>query len=135
MSSARSRRGGMAIGHDLQTVEEVLAELTRGDGLLEVLVGGGDDAHVDADQFRAADHPEGAVLEHAQEVALALGGEVADFVQEERAAVGQLKPAGLVGDRAGEGAFDVAEQFGFEQLLGQGGAIDGDERLVPRARS
>ena len=87
-------------GHDLQPVKQVLAELARRHRLLQLLVGGGDDAHVDADQFGAADHAERAVLQHAQQVALALGREVADLVQEQRAAVGQLEAARLVGDRA-----------------------------------
>ena len=40
------------------------------------------------------------------------------------------KRPGLLRGGAGERAFDVAEQFGFEQLFGKGGAVDGDERFV-----
>jgi hypothetical protein len=35
-----------------------------------------------------------------------------------------LKAAGLGGDGARKGAFDMAEQLGFQQLLRQRGAID-----------
>ena len=40
----------------------------------------------------------------------------------------------LIAHGAGEGPLRVAEQFAGEQLLGQGRAIDDDERL-PAARS
>ena len=46
MSSRRSRSGGHADGDDVEAEVEVLAEVAPLDGLLEVLVGGGDDAHV-----------------------------------------------------------------------------------------
>ena len=36
-------------------------------------------------------------------------------------------------DRAGERALLVAEQFGLEQILGNGGAVDGDEAAGPAA--
>ena len=37
-------------------------------------------------------------------------------------------------DRAGEGAVLVAEQLGFEQVLRDGGAVDGDELALAAAR-
>ena len=39
----------------------------------------------------------------------------------------------LLRDGAGERAFLVAEQLAFEQIFGQGGAVDGDARLVRAA--
>ena len=54
----------------------------------------------------------------------------ADFVQEERAAVGGLEAAFALGMRAGEGAFFVPEQFAFQKRLRDGAAIDGDKRPV-----
>ena len=45
-----------------------------------------------------------------------------------RAGVGGLEPAGPVVDGAGERPFDVAEQLGFEEALGQGPAVDPDVR-------
>ena len=42
---------------------------------------------------------------------------------------GQRHLAQLVGRRAGEGAFDVAEEFAFQQLAGQAGTTDGDEGI------
>ena len=78
----------------------------------------------------AADHAEGAVFQHAQQVALPFGRKVADFVQEQSAAIGQLEAAGLVGHRAREGALGMAEKLGFQQVFGQGRAVDGDKGAV-----
>ena len=68
----------------------------------------------------------------AQQLGLQAGVHLADFVEQQGAAVGLLELADAAGDGAGEGALLVAEQFGFQQVLGDGGAVDGDERLVAR---
>ena len=52
--------------HDVQPVEEILAEAPGGDLGFEVLVGRRDDAHVDLDRLLAADALELALLQHAQ---------------------------------------------------------------------
>src|SRR6266540_6277949 len=114
----------------LQPVEEVLAELTLGDQLLEVLVGRGDDADVDVDGFDAADALDPALLERAQDLHLHAERHVADLVEEERASLGQLEAAGPRPDGAREGAALVPEQLGFEQTLGNRGGVDGDQRAV-----
>ena len=46
--------------------------------------------------------------------------QLADLVEEHRAAVGRLEQAGLAPDRAGEGAALVAEQLALEQRLATG---------------
>ena len=61
------------------------------------------------------------------------GEQVADLVEEEGAAVGQLEAALLAAGRAGEGALLVAEQLGLEQGLGERRAVHRDERPA-RAR-
>jgi hypothetical protein len=69
-------------------------------------------------------------LDHPQQLDLEIRGKVADLVEEDRAAVGPLEPAELALDGPGEGPLLVAEQLAFEQGLGQGRAVDLDERLV-----
>ena len=60
---------------------------------------------------------------------------LADLVEEEGAAARQLEVAPTRLGRPGERAPAVAEELGLEQLLGDRGAIDGDERLLaPRTR-
>ena len=52
-----------------------------------------------------------ALLEHAEELHLHRGRDVADLVEEERALVRLFEPALTIADGAGEGAADVAEEF------------------------
>ena len=108
---------------------EILAEAPFAHALLEVLVRGGDHAHIDLDLLVAADAIEGAIREHAQEPRLQLGGHVADFIQEERAAFGLLEAPAALLLRAGEGAALVAEELGLEQVLRHRRGIDGDKGL------
>ena len=104
MSSWRWRSGGTSIGMTFEAVEEILAEAALGDLLLEVLVRGGEHADVDADGLLAAHALEGLLLQDAQHLGLGLEAHVADLVEEERAAVGELELAAPPRDRAGEGA-------------------------------
>jgi hypothetical protein len=78
----------------------------------------------------AADPVELAVGQDAQQAGLEFRRHVADFVEKQRAAVGLLEAPPARGGGAGEGAALVAEQFGFEQVLGDGGRVEGDEGLV-----
>ena len=64
------------------------------------------------------------------EAGLGLEAHVADLVQEERSAVGQEELALLVLDGVGRVALEVAEELAFDQLVGEGGAVDLDEALV-----
>ena len=93
-------------------------------------MGGGDDAHVAADRAIAADALERALLQDAQQLDLHLHRHVADFVEEQRAALGKLEAPDPRGERAGEGALLVAEQLAFEQVRRNGAAVDGHERGV-----
>ena len=100
MSSNRSRSGGHLDRHDVQPVEQVLPEPSLGDLGFEILVGGGEHPHVHLDRLRAADAGDDAFLEHPQQLGLRGKRHVADFVEEERAAVGLLELAGAVGEGA-----------------------------------
>ena len=57
-------------------------------------------------------------------------GEFADFIEENRAAVGQLKAAFAFVGGPGEGSLFVPEEFAFDEVLGQGGAVELDEGAV-----
>ncbi len=72
---------------DVEPVVEVLAELAALDRRLEILVGRGEEAHVDAERVLAADRAHALVLQHAQELHLQRERQLADLVEEERAAV------------------------------------------------
>jgi hypothetical protein len=74
-------------------------------------------------------------LQHAQELHLQRRRQIADLVEEDRAAIGGFEPSALGVDRAGEGAFLMPEQLGLDQGLDEGATIDGNERAgATRAR-
>ena len=77
---------------------------------------------------RGADRLDFAGFEEAEEERLHAQAHLADFVEEEGAAVGHLQLAAFVAVGAGEAALDVSEELRFEERLGQAGAVDGDER-------
>src|SRR5215471_8835640 len=96
---------------DVQPIVEVVAEALAVDHLQQVPVGRRDDAHVDFDRPRAAEALELLLLEHPQQFRLELESNLADFIEEESAAIRHLEPAHLLADRPREGAALVAEQL------------------------
>ena len=69
-----------------QPVEQILAELAFAHALLEIGVGRRDDAHVDPLRPGLADRHDLALLEEPQQLRLHVERQVADFVEEQRAA-------------------------------------------------
>ncbi|KAF5033894.1 hypothetical protein DSECCO2_601920 [anaerobic digester metagenome] len=106
-----------------QPVEQVLAEhaVCRHDR--EVAVGRGHEPEIALQLVFGTHRPEAAVLEHAQKRLLYALGQLADLVEKERAAVGQLEQPVAVAVRVGERAFDVAKQHAFDQRFRQRGAV------------
>ena len=112
----------------VEAVIEVLAEPAGRHLLLQVAVGGDDDAHVHADRLLAADPLQFVLLEHAQQLGLHGRRGLADLVEEQGAAVGLDEAALAAAVGAGEGAPLVAEQLGFEQGFGERGTVHLDKR-------
>jgi hypothetical protein len=90
-------------------VVEVLAKPALVDHRAQVAVGRRDPPDIDLERAAAADALEPALLQDAQQLGLQLGLELADLVEEERAAVRQLEPPALALGGAGERALLVAE--------------------------
>jgi hypothetical protein len=111
-----------------ESIEEVFAEPAGAEMPLEVPIGGGNESDIHFDLARAAEPPETATLEDVEQLGLQLGDQVADFVEEDGAGVGQLeKPAfGLAIVR--EGTFFVSEDLGMEKTRAEACAADFDER-------
>ena len=111
--------------HDVQTVVEVFAELLAPHLLEQVAIGRRNHAHVDDGAgLLGADALNLAVLEEPQQHALHAQAHLADFVEQDRAAVGRLEKSRAIAIRAREAAAHVAEEFRFEQPFGHAGAID-----------
>ncbi len=128
MSSGRSRNGGKPQAHDVEAMQQILAEQALAHALLEVLVRRRDDAHVGAQRRMTAHAVVLAVGQHAQQPHLQVGGHVADLVEEQRAAFGLLEAAAAHRLRARERAALVAEELGLEQVLRDRRRVDRDER-------
>ena len=115
---------------DVQAVEQILAKPAALDQIDEILVGRRDQPEIDLDRPSRADRVDLPVLQGAQQLHLGLEGQFADFVEEQRAAVGFGELADVSFRGAGEGALLVAEQDGFDEVFRQRPAIDGDESLT-----
>jgi hypothetical protein len=86
------------------------------------------DADVDGARVRRAQGLHQAGVEEARELALAVPREPVDAVEEEGAAVGHPGEALPHFGRLGEHPRHVAEELAVEELLGQPGGVDTDER-------
>jgi len=117
--------------HHVEAVVEVGAEAAGRHLAPQVAARGGDDARVHDERARAAQPLEAPVLEHAQELRLEPRREVADLVEEDRAAAGQLEAARPTRRGAREGAALVAEELALHQRGGERGAVHVDEGAVP----
>ena len=84
--------------------------------------------------MRAAERFKFAFLQHAQQFGLQVEWQFADFIEKDRAAVGEGEAAFAFGGGAGERAAFVPEELALHQRAGNGRAIHGDEwRLASRA--
>src|SRR5207247_9348927 len=90
------------------------------DDAAQGLVRRGDDSNVDVDRPAAAHPLDLALLERAQDLRLHGEGHVADLVEEQRPAAGQLEPSDPRADGAREGATLVAERLGDRKSVVEG---------------
>ena len=134
-SAGRSRKRRQLQVHDVEPEQQILAEGVLAHRFGQVAVRGGDDADIDRHRPGAADPVDHALLDGAQEFCLQPHFHLGDFVEQQRAAVGLFELADAARDRAGERAFLVAEQFGFQKRLRDRRAIDADERLLGAGRA
>jgi hypothetical protein len=103
--------GGHLQREHIEPIEEVRAEGAVCDGGLQIAIRCRDHANVRADGAAASDALEFAFLQHAEQHDLRLGGEFADLVEEERAAVSQLEATLAPLQRPGERALLVAKEL------------------------
>lgn len=80
---------------DAQAVIEILPEGAFGDAFLQVSVGGGNDADINFNGFAAAHSGEFFFLENPEKLGLCGEGELAHFVEENGALVGDLEESGV----------------------------------------
>ena len=118
-------------GKHLEAEEQVLAEPILAHRLTEVAIAGRNQADIDLHGSAAAQSLEGAILQHPQQFGLQLERELADLVEKQRAAIGDLEPSALPGHRARVRTLLATEQLAFDQRPGQRRAIDTDQQPIP----
>ena len=112
-----------AKGKFVQPVEQVGPQPSRRHGRIQILVARRQHAHVNLDGLRAADAAKGLFLQGPEHFGLRGQRHVQNLVQEEGAAVGQFKPAGLAAGRAGKRPLFVPEQFRLEKGVRNGARV------------
>ena len=118
----------------VEAVIEVFAELPVARALGQIAIGRGDDAHIDLHRTLGADGIDFAFLQRAQELHLHVETQFADFVEEQRAAVGFQEFAEMFVGGAGERTFLVTEEDRFDEIFRDGAAIDGDKGFAGTLR-
>ena len=113
---------------DVEAVEEVLAEAACYHGVGENDVGRGDDAAIGLDRVGSTHAFESSVLEDAKQLGLHSERHFADFVEEQGSPLGEFEPAFFLAVGPGERTAFVAEELAFQQVLGECGAVDREQR-------
>src|SRR5262245_9115646 len=113
----------------IETVVQVLAECPTFDLRAKVTIGRGNQSHVARRRWRICPNwMHLAALGETKQHRLHARAHLAEFVEEQRAAVRLAYHTGLIAVRTREASANVAEQFRFEKGFRNAAAIDGDER-------
>jgi hypothetical protein len=112
----------------VQAIKKIGAKAAFGDRGFERTVGGRDHADIDVHGLVRSQAVELALLQRAQQFRLQCERHLANFIEQQSAAVRRLKLARTRADRPGERAAGMAEQFAFEQGFGKRGAVQRDKR-------
>jgi len=110
-----------------------LREIAFPELLLQVAVRCREDADIDGNGLLAAYPLDALVLQHAQQLGLRKRRHVADFVQEQRPAVGLLEAADTPLVAPVNAPRSLTEQLAFQQVLGNRRTVDGEKCFAPVA--
>src|SRR3989441_5504831 len=116
---------------DVETVQEVLAEPTGAHQLVDIAVGGHDDADVYRDRSHPAHPAQLAVIEHLEELRLHLRRHLSELVEKQRSALCELEEPRLLGHRTGERASLVPKELVLEEVVRHRRTVHVEERLLP----
>ena len=130
IASRRSRRGGMKDRRRAHAEVEIVAKRSRFDHRAQVAIRRRDQPQINLVAMRRADRLNLVRLDRAQQLGLELERQLADLVQEQRAAVGRAEIALRFVARVGKGATHVTEQLRLGQRFDQVGAVQRHERTV-----
>lgn len=117
--------------HDaVETIEEILAEATVGDSLLQFDISSGDDTDVSLLDNTRADPHILTLLEDAEQLCLSSERKFANLVEEDSATIGLLEVTTTFAEGTSEGTLLVAEEFGVDSTFRNSTTVDSDIRLM-----
>src|SRR4029078_12587336 len=99
-----------------KTVIQIFAKHALPHSFFQIDVGGRDNAHVDPPWTGVTEWCEFAFLNYAQQADLRFRRNITNLVEEDRTPIGNFEQTFLGGDRAGESAARMTEQFRFKQF-------------------
>ena len=123
MSSWRSRSAGRVSVTTFRRWNRSSRKPAAADFRFELAVGGGDQPDIGLAFPRLAESFVGPVVEKPQKARLGVRRQVADFVEQQRSALGFLDFARHVGNRARERALAMTEKGARHQVARQGRAL------------
>src|SRR4029434_7962663 len=104
--------------------------MSLSDSAIQIAVGGSDDSHVNADRLGPPDPLKFAFLKKPQQFGLKLRGNVADFIEENRAPVRQFDFASFELQGAGKRPLFMTEKLALQEFFRQSDTVDRNKRLV-----
>lgn len=114
-------------GHHIEAIEQIFAEGSFPNAVGQVLVGRGDEPDVNGDRAGSPDPLKFSFLQDAQQFDLHRGRTLADFIEEQCTAIGDLKTSGLHLHGLGKRASFMAKELAFQYALCRCRTIDFDE--------
>src|SRR6202453_32782 len=115
---------------NIQPVKEILPELIVADHQRQIPMGRRDEANVNMNGLVASQPLEFLFLQRPQQLWLQLQTNVVNFIQEQRAAIGNFETAAFLHQSAGERTLLMSEQFAFDKPGWNCSAIQSYERSV-----
>src|ERR1700685_3401468 len=115
---------------NIEPVKQILAELIVADHQRQIPMGRRDKANVNMNGLVAPQPLELMFLQRAQQLRLQLQTNVANFIQEQRAVIGNFKTAAFLHQSAGERTLLMSEQFACDKPGWNSSAIETHERPV-----
>ena len=113
-----------------QSGQQALVEMPFRHHVVERQVAGGQDADIDLETVLGADRADDAFIERRRQLALQVGREAVDLVEDERARIAELDGADLPVERAGKRVRLVAEQGAFYRICRDAADIEQAERSL-----
>src|SRR4030095_15843804 len=112
----------------VQPEEQIFAKGSVCAGRVKVSIGRGDYPYVHTASSGRPETLDFAGFEYSQKLRLLPNWYVSDFVEKNRAAVGELETADAIRARIGECPLDVAEKFAFKKRVRKSAGVDGNQR-------